>query len=53
MKILDPFAGSGTVLYECARKNISAYGIELNISAYLMSKKLSSKILCFSRVFRV
>ena len=36
--VIDPFLGSGTVLYECARKNISAYGIELNASAYFMAK---------------
>lgn len=36
--VLDPFLGSGTVLYECARKNLSAYGIELNASAYFMAK---------------
>lgn len=36
--VLDPYLGSGTVLYECARKGISAYGIELNVSAYSMAK---------------
>lgn len=36
--ILDPFAGSGTTLGEAARKGISAYGIELNPSAYYMAK---------------
>lgn len=36
--VIDPFVGSGTVLAECARQNISAYGIELNISAYYMAK---------------
>lgn len=36
--ILDPFLGSGTVLYEAARKGISAFGTELNISAYFMAK---------------
>ena len=36
--VADPFLGSGTVLYECARKNISAIGSELNPSAYFMSK---------------
>lgn len=36
--VLDPYLGSGTVLYECARKGISAYGIELNVSAYCMAK---------------
>lgn len=36
--VVDPFAGSGTTLYESARKNIQAYGIELNPSAYHMAK---------------
>ncbi len=36
--VLDPYLGSGTVLYECARKGISAYGVELNVSAYSMAK---------------
>lgn len=36
--VADPFAGSGTVLYECAQKNISAVGCELNPSAYYMAK---------------
>lgn len=36
--ILDPFAGSGTVLCEAARLGLSAYGIELNPAAYYMSK---------------
>jgi DNA modification methylase len=36
--VFDPFMGSGTVLYECARKNIAAIGVELNPSAYYMSK---------------
>lgn len=36
--VLDPFAGSGTTLYESARKNLLAYGIELNPSAYYMAK---------------
>lgn len=36
--VLDPFLGSGTVLYECARMNLSAYGVELNASAYFMAK---------------
>lgn len=36
--ILDPFSGSGTTLAECARKDIEAYGVELNISAFYMSK---------------
>jgi DNA modification methylase len=36
--ILDPFAGSGTVLYEAARMGFSAYGFELNPSAWTFSK---------------
>ena len=36
--IFDPFLGSGTILYEACRKNISAFGTELNVSAFYMSK---------------
>lgn len=36
--VVDPFAGSGTTLCEAARKGISAYGMELNASAYHMAK---------------
>lgn len=36
--VVDPFLGSGTVLGECARKGIKAYGVELNVSAYYMAK---------------
>lgn len=36
--VVDPFLGSGTVLGECARKGIKAYGIELNASAFYMAK---------------
>ena len=36
--VVDPFVGSGTVLGECARKGLKAYGIELNVSAYYMAK---------------
>ncbi len=36
--IIDPFAGSGTTLFEAARKGLSAYGMELNASAYYMAK---------------
>ena len=36
--VLDPFMGSGTTLVECARKNITVSGIELNPSAFYMSK---------------
>jgi DNA modification methylase len=43
--VLDPFLGSGTVLYECARKNLSAMGSELNPSAYYMAKSYELCIL--------
>lgn len=36
--VLDPFCGSGTLLLECAAKNISAAGFEINPAACAMSK---------------
>lgn len=36
--VLDPFCGSGTVLQECVRREISASGFEINPAAYAMSK---------------
>ncbi|MCX6380525.1 MAG: DNA methyltransferase [Armatimonadetes bacterium] len=36
--VVDPFEGSGTVLLECARKNIEAHGFEINPAACAMSK---------------
>ncbi len=36
--ILDPFAGSGTVLGEAAARSFSAYGFEINPSAWSFSK---------------
>jgi hypothetical protein len=36
--VADPFAGSGTVLLESARRNLDAYGFEINPAAYTMSK---------------
>lgn len=36
--VIDPFSGSGTVLHECARRNLSCYGFEINPAAYAMSK---------------
>jgi len=36
--VLDPFAGSGTVLQESARMGLDAYGFEINPAAYAMSK---------------
>lgn len=35
--ILDPFSGSGTVLFECINNNFNAIGIELNPAAYYMT----------------
>jgi DNA modification methylase len=36
--VIDPFSGSGTVLQESARKDMSAEGFDINPSAYIMSK---------------
>ena len=36
--VADPFAGSGTVLLECAKRGYSCIGLDINPSAYYMSK---------------
>jgi DNA modification methylase len=36
--VLDPFSGSGTVLYEAAMKSFQAFGFEINPSAWIFSK---------------
>ncbi|MCI4624945.1 MAG: site-specific DNA-methyltransferase [Candidatus Magnetoovum sp. WYHC-5] len=36
--ILDPFLGSGTVLYEAGLLQFEAYGTEINPSAFILSK---------------
>lgn len=36
--VLDPFVGSGTVLYEAAVMSLPAYGFEINPSAWSFSK---------------
>lgn len=36
--ILDPFAGSGTVLYEAGRENLRAIGAEINPAAYITAR---------------
>lgn len=36
--VFDPFLGSGTTLYESARKQLPAFGTELNASAFFMAK---------------
>jgi 16S rRNA G966 N2-methylase RsmD len=47
--IYDPFSGSGTTLCECARKNITSYGTELNPSAYYMAKSYEICNLCLEQ----
>ena len=37
-KILDPFAGSGTVLYEAACFGLSSFGCEVNPAAWILSR---------------
>lgn len=36
--VVDPFSGSGTVLSEASKRDVSAVGFEINPSAYAMSK---------------
>lgn len=36
--VCDPFSGSGTVLLECAQKNLSCHGFEINPAAHTMSR---------------
>ena len=36
--IADPFAGSGTVLLESARRQMDCFGLEINPAAYTMSR---------------
>jgi SAM-dependent methyltransferase len=36
--VLDPFAGSGTVLFEAAARSLRAYGFEVNPAAWSFSK---------------
>lgn len=36
-KILDPFCGSGTILYEAQKHGMETYGVELNPLAYTIS----------------
>jgi methylase of polypeptide subunit release factors len=35
--VFDPFAGSGTTLFECATKNLTCYGTEINPAAVAMA----------------
>jgi hypothetical protein len=43
--VIDPFAGSGTVLLESASMRLSAYGFEVNPSAWIFSKVYELTIL--------
>jgi len=36
--VFDPFAGSGTVLYECGRLGLRAAGCEVNPAAFILSR---------------
>jgi SAM-dependent methyltransferase len=36
--VLDPFVGSGTVLYEASRLSLQAFGYEINPAAWIMSR---------------
>ena len=36
--VADPFSGSGTVLLECTRRNLTCFGLEINPAAFAMSK---------------
>jgi len=38
--VFDPFAGSGTTLFECSRKNLSCYGTEINPAAIEMANTI-------------
>src|SRR5688572_30319122 len=41
MKVHDPFCGSGTVLCEAGRLNLSASGSEVNPAAFLLARTYS------------
>jgi len=36
--VVDPFVGSGTTLFEAARKSLSCFGVEINPAAVVMSR---------------
>ena len=36
--VLDPFSGSGTVLFEATKKDMNSHGFEINPAAYAMTK---------------
>ena len=39
--VLDPFVGSGTTLFEAARRSMSCYGVEINPAAGELAKTVS------------
>lgn len=54
--VLDPFAGSGTVLFEAARKRLECYGTEINPAAIEIAKlsqfvniKIDKRVECIRR----
>lgn len=51
--VLDPFLGSGTTVSECARLGISAYGVELNVSAFWMAKTYECSNLSLMERWRI
>lgn len=38
--VLDPFAGSGTTLFEACRLSLPCYGVEINPAAFLMASTI-------------
>ena len=48
--VLDPFCGSGTTLTECAHKNVSAIGTDINP---LATKIANAKILALNSNYRI
>ena len=40
--VLDSFSGSGTVLFEAAKKDMNSHGFEINPAAYVMTKFYTS-----------
>ena len=51
--VLDPFAGSGTVLFECARRGNAAIGAEINPAAAIMARTYQLTALSAERRGRV
>ena len=49
-RVLDPFAGSGTTLFEAVRLGFECYGAEINPAAYLMAR--TAEFSCLGRAER-